>query len=46
LLCKKLKMHVVSMTPHVRCMRCHWHRMQNETPHARSTNDSFGPGSL
>jgi hypothetical protein len=25
---------------------CHWHRMQNMTPHARLTNDSNGPGSL
>jgi hypothetical protein len=39
-------LHAVSMIPQARCIRCHWHRMQNMTPHARSTNDSNGPGSL
>jgi hypothetical protein len=43
---KKFKMHAVSMTPRARCIWCHRHRMQNMTPHARSTNDSNGPGSL
>jgi hypothetical protein len=23
-------MHAVSLTPHARCMSCHWHRMQNK----------------
>jgi hypothetical protein len=27
---KKLKMHAVSMTPHSRCMRCHWHHMHKK----------------
>jgi hypothetical protein len=29
MVCKKLKMHEVSMTPHARCMLCHWHRMHD-----------------
>jgi hypothetical protein len=37
---KNLKIHAVSMTPHARCMWYQLHRMQNMTPHARSTNDS------
>jgi hypothetical protein len=26
---KKLKMHALSIRPHARCMRCHWHRMHD-----------------
>jgi hypothetical protein len=40
------KMHAVSVTPHERGMRGHWHRMQNMTPHAQWTKDLCGPGSL
>jgi hypothetical protein len=39
-------LHAGSMTPHVRCMRCHWQHMQNMTPQARSTNHSNGPGAF